>query len=110
MNPAVVRKSSDGVERHGENETGVVDLRIKYSIRIARSTGRDAVIVAGPGPIDDIAGPDGNRARTKDGSPLTHGHICRRRGSKDGQQEQKDERQAEIHLEGFVTARIWAAG
>jgi hypothetical protein len=101
VNPAVIRKSPDGVERHGENGPGIADARIKYSIRITRGAGSDAVIVAGPGPIDDIASPDGDRAWIKDGSALTHGHIRRRRGSKDGQQEQKDERQAEIHSEGL---------
>lgn len=110
MNPAVIGESSNGAERHGEDEPGIVYARIKYSIRIAWGAGRRTVIAAGPGPIHDIAGPDGDRARVEDGTALPHGNIRRRRGSKDWQQDQKYERQSEIHLEGFVTARIWAGG
>ena len=102
MNPAVIWESSNGVERHREDEPGVVDARIKYSIRITWSSGRRAVIVAGPSPIDDIAGSDGNRARTEDGPALSHGNICRRRGSKHRQEDQKYERQSEIHFEGLL--------
>lgn len=110
MHPAVIRESPSDAERHGENEPGIVYARIKYSIRITWGTGRRAVIVAGPSPIDDIAGPDGNRARIEDGPALPHGNIRRSRGSKDWQQDQKCERQSEIHFEGFSCSAYWAAG
>jgi hypothetical protein len=87
-----------------------VYARIKYSVRITWGAGRRAVIVPGPGPIDDIASPDGDRARTVDGPALPNGNIRRRRGSEDWQQDKKRERQSEIHFEGLVAARIWAGG
>ena len=110
MNPAVIGIDSSGTECHWEGEAAIVYARIKYSVRITRGARRGAVIVASPGPIDDIAGPDGNRARAEDGPALSHGNIRRLRGSKDGQQDQKRKRQSEIHLEGFGAARIWAGG
>ena len=91
MNPAVIGVSSSGAKRHGEGEPIIVDARIKYSIRITRGTGRRAVIVAGPSPIDDIADPDGDRARVEVGPALSHGNIGRSRGSEDWQQDQKQQ-------------------
>ena len=98
MHTAVIGERSHGIERHGENEPGIVYSRIKYSIRITWRAGRHAVIVAGPSPIDDIASLDGDRARVIDGSTLSHGDICRRRRSEHGEQDQKRERQLEIHF------------
>ena len=60
------------------------------------------MIVAGPGPIDDIAGPDGHGARIEDGPALPHGDICRRRRSEHGQEKQKRERQFEFHFGGWA--------
>lgn len=98
MNATVIRINSDGPKCHREGESVVADARIKYSIRIIWSPGRHAVIVAGPGPIDDIAGPDRDRARVKVSAALSHGNVYRRRGSKDRKQDQKYERQAEMHF------------
>ena len=81
MNSAVIGVSSSGAERHGEGEPIIVDARIEYSIRITWSPGRRAVIVASPSPIDDIADPDGDRARVEDRPALSHGNIRRSRGS-----------------------------
>ena len=98
MNPAVIGERSHGIERHGENEPGIVNTRIKYSIRITGRAGRRAVIVAGPGPIDDIAGPDSDRARTEDGPTLPNSDIRCRRRKEDGQEDQKREGQFESHF------------
>jgi hypothetical protein len=89
VNPAVIGERSHGVERHRENEPGIMYTRIKYSVRIAWGAGRRAVVVACPSPIDDIASPDAHRARVEDGSALSHGDICRRRRSEHGEQDQK---------------------
>jgi hypothetical protein len=110
VNPAVIGEGSHGVERHREGEPGIVYARIKYSVRSAWGAGGRAMIVAGPSPIDDIASPDGHRARAVDGPALPHGNICRGRGSEHWQEDQKYERQSEIHFEGLVAARIWAGG
>ena len=100
MNPAIIGERSHGVEGHRENEPGIVYTRIEYSIRITWRAGRRAVIVAGPSPIDNIASPDGDRAGVVDGSTLSHGDIRRRRRSEHGKQDQKRERQFEIHFGG----------
>jgi hypothetical protein len=110
VDPAVISKSSNGVERDREGEPVVVDARIKYPVRIIRRAGRDAVIIGNPGPIDDIAGADGNRARVKVGPALSHVHIRRSRLPNDWQQNQKDERQSEIHFEDFRGRAIRVAG
>ena len=89
VNPAVIGENSSGLECHWEGEPVVAYARIKYSIRIIWRTGRHAVIVGGPSPIDDIAGPDGDRARVEVGPALSHVNIRRRCGSEDWQQDQK---------------------
>ena len=47
------------------------------------------MIVAGPGPIDDVAGADGDRARAEVGAALPHGHVRGRGASQAWQQDQK---------------------
>jgi len=101
VNPAVIGKNTSGLERHGKGGPVVAYARIKYSIRSIRKTGRHTMIVGDPNPIDDIAGPDDDPARVEVGPALSHIHIRRRRGSEDGQQDQKRERQSESHLEDF---------
>jgi hypothetical protein len=94
VNPAVIRENASSLERHREGGPVVAYARIKYSIRIIWKTGRHTMIVGDPNPIDDIAGPDDDPARVEVGSALSHVHIRRRRGSEDGQQHQKHERQS----------------
>lgn len=110
MNAAVIRENANGSECHREDEPVVTNARIKNSVRIIWSPGRDAVIVAGPGPIDDIASPDDDRARAKVGPALSHGNIRRRRGSKCWQQEQKYESQSKIHFESLCRGGGWGGG
>jgi hypothetical protein len=108
VNPAVIGIRSSSPERHWEDEPVIVDARIKYPIRTIGSAGRHAVIVGGPSPINDITDLDGDRARDEVGPALSHANVRRSRRSKDRQQDQKKERQSEIHFEGFVAARLFA--
>jgi hypothetical protein len=101
MDPAVIGVGSSCSEGHWEGESNVVDARIEYSIRTIGIAGGHAVIVAGPGPIDDVADLDGDRARVEVGPALSHADIRRSRGSEDWQQDQKYKRQSAIHFEGF---------
>jgi hypothetical protein len=110
VNPAVIGVRSSGPERHWEDERVIVYARIKYPIRTIGSAGRHAVIIGDPSPINDIADLDGDRARDKVRPALPHANVRRSRRSEDGQQDQKKERQSEIHFEGFVAARVRAAG
>jgi hypothetical protein len=55
------------------------------------------VIVGDPSPIDDIAGADGDSAWVKVGPALSDVDIYRRRGSEDRCQDEKKERQSEVH-------------
>lgn len=64
------------------------------------------MIVGDPSPIDDIAGPDDDPARVIVGPALSDVDIYRRRRSQDRQQDQKNDRQSEIHVEGFAADRV----
>jgi hypothetical protein len=110
MYPAVIGKSSSGSECYREGEPIIVYARIKYSVWIIWRARRHAVIVCDPGPIDDIADADGDRARIEDGPALSHVNIRRRRGSEGWEQDQKQQCQSEIHFESFAAERIWTAG
>jgi hypothetical protein len=110
VNPAVIGENSGGPEGHWEGEPVGADARIKYSVRIIWQTGRHAVIVGDPSPIDDIASPDGDSARDEVGPALSHVDIRRRRGSENWQQNQKYDGQSEIHLEGSCGNRMRGAG
>jgi hypothetical protein len=68
------------------------------------------VIIGDPSPINDIADLDGDRARDEVGPALSHANVRRSRRSENGQQDQKKEKQSEIHFEGFVASRLRAAG
>ncbi len=109
MDSAIIRKSSYGVERYLKREPAGVCARIKYAVRIPGITGRHAVVIAGPGPIDDVAGVDGDLARLVAEDGLPHDHIRCRRGSESREQDQKCEKQSEIHFEDSRSA-YWAAG
>lgn len=108
MNPAVIGVRASGPERYWEDEPVIVYARIKYPIRTIWSAGRHAVIIGGPSPINDIADLDDDRARDEVGPALSHANVRRSRRSKDGQQDQKKEKQSEIHVEGFGAARVFA--
>jgi hypothetical protein len=105
VNPTVIGENASGLERHRKGEPVVAYARIKNPIWSIWKAGRHTVIVADPNPIDDIAGPDDDPARVEVGPALSHVHIRRSCGSEDGQQDQKRERQSEIHFEDFLTGR-----
>ena len=58
------------------------------------------MIIAGPSPLDDVAGSDGHGAGAEIGTPLSDGNIRRRRGSEDGTEEDEKEEQPEMHQGG----------
>jgi hypothetical protein len=62
------------------------------------------VIVGDPGPVHDIAGLDGDRARDEISPALSHVHIRRRRKGQHRQQDQKRQRQCEIN---FPAGHVW---
>jgi hypothetical protein len=60
--------------------------RVKDSIRTIWISRRRAMIIAGPSPLDDVAGPDGDGAGIEVGTALSDGNIRRRRVSEDGKE------------------------
>lgn len=86
--------------------------RVEYAIRTTWISGRRAVVIAGPSPLDDVAGLDGHGSGAEDGTTLSHGNIRRRRGSDDWKEEDEKGDEPEMHFEGrtiptpFLTRRL----
>ena len=68
------------------------------------------MIVANPGEIDGVSGRDGNRARIKISAPLSHVHSRRGPGCQHWQEDQKEERQSEIHFEDLAAGQNRGGG
>jgi hypothetical protein len=68
------------------------------------------VIVGGPSPLDYIADPDANRRGNESGTALSNGHVRRRRGSEDWEEDGGKGEQSDMHLGGVFKENFRAAG
>jgi hypothetical protein len=84
--------------------------RVKYAIRTTRISGCRAVIVGRPGPLNDVAGPDGYGAGIEVGPALSDGHVRRRRAREDWKEDDEKDEQSDMHFGLVISNAIWSRG
>jgi hypothetical protein len=83
VNPAVIGETPGCPKCKGVGEPGIMYCRIKYPVRTIGITGRRAMVITGPGPLDGVADVDRNRPGTEDRSALANRYIRGRRRGED---------------------------
>ena len=80
--------------------------RVEYAIRTTRISGCRAVIVGRPGPLNDVAGPDANRAGIKVSPALSDGHVRRRRASEEWKEDDETGEQSDMHWVDYFESNL----